>query len=95
MAEVHVGPETVQAVVLDVSQHGMGLVLPSSVEAKPGDLVWIIATDVAPYAITATVRRRGDAGFIGVEFEEVLMGEALQVVESMPLTQTELTSDDE
>lgn len=89
IAEVHVGPATVQGVVEDVSQHGMGLVLPQGTEINIGDTVWILAQSVSPVAITATVRRIAESGVIGVELLEVLTGEALDVVESLPLPMTE------
>lgn len=85
VAEVHVGPETVQGVVQDVSHHGMGLVLPRGLKIERGDTIWILATTVAPVAITATVQRITEDGLVGVEFHEVLSGEALDVVESLPL----------
>jgi hypothetical protein len=83
-AEVHVGASTVSGVVQDVSRHGMGLVLPRDVEVFPGDTVWILAQNVAAYAITATVRRIGADGLVGVEFEEILSGEALDMLEKLP-----------
>lgn len=84
-AEVHVGPETVLAVVHDVSAHGMGLVMPSDVPVKLGDTLWILATAVASYAITATVRRVTD-GLVGVELDEILAGDALEKVEQLAIT---------
>jgi hypothetical protein len=89
VAEVHVGPVTVQGVVEDVSQHGMGLVLPQDLKVERGETIWILAQTVAPVAITATVQRIADNGVIGVEFLEVLTGEALDVVESLPLPMTD------
>src|SRR5262245_41115501 len=84
-AEVHVGPLTIEALVHDVSQHGMGLKLPIDVQVAKGDIVWIVARSVAPYAITATVERVGHNGVIGVQFEEILTGETLEVIEALPL----------
>src|SRR5262245_8209188 len=85
VAEVHVGPETVQGVVQDVSQHGMGLVLPRNLKIERGDTIWILAATVAPVAITATVQRITEDGLVGVEFHEVLSGESLDKVEALPL----------
>ena len=85
---MHVGPNTVMGIVKDVSQHGMGLVLPSEIEVKVEDTVWLLVDDIASYAITATVRRVGDDGFVGIEFEEILQGDALVTVEKLPLTKT-------
>jgi PilZ domain-containing protein len=84
-AELHIGPNTHTAVVQDISQHGMGLVLPDGVSLQEGDVVWILAKSVASYAITATVRRVFGDGGVGVEFVEVLGGEALEVLEGLPL----------
>ena len=84
-AEVHLGPRTVKGVVQDVSRHGMGILLPDDVQLNAGDLVWIVSHAVAPYAITATARRIGEGGFVGLEFEEVLTGDALDKIEALPL----------
>src|ERR1044071_3970648 len=84
-AEVHVGPDTVMAVVHDVSKHGMGLVMPKDVEVKAGDTIWILATSVASYAITATVRRVQE-GAVGVELDEVLSGDALDGLQDLPIS---------
>jgi hypothetical protein len=91
VADVHVGPNTVKGVVLDVSQHGMGLRVPPELPIAEGDTIWILANAVAPYAITGTVRRISGEGRIGVELEEVLTGEALDVVESLPLPMADET----
>jgi hypothetical protein len=45
----------------------------------------VIVESVAPYAITGTIKRVSAAGEIGVEFEEVLSGDALAAVETLPL----------
>lgn len=92
-AEVHVGPETVLAVVHDVSRHGMGLVMPKDVPVKVGETIWILASSVASYAITATVRRVNE-GLVGVELEEVLSGEALDALEKLPLADGTETPDE-
>jgi len=84
-AEIHLGPNTVLGVVQDVSAHGMGLIVPGDTEVGVGELIWVIVESVAPYAITGTVRRVSEAGEIGVEFEEVLSGDALAAVETLPL----------
>jgi hypothetical protein len=85
VAEVHVGPQTVNGIVQDVSQHGMGLILPRDIEVTRGDTVWILANTISSFAITATVQRVTDEGLVGVEFNEVLGGDALDVVETLPL----------
>lgn len=72
VAEVHVGPETVNGLVQDVSQHGMGLILPPDVQIERGQTIWILANTIASFAITATVQRITEGGLIGVEFHEVL-----------------------
>lgn len=77
------------AVVHDVSQHGMGLVLPDGFELVKGDVVWILASSFASYAITATVQRVFGDGGVGVEFIEVLSGEALGKLEDLPLADEE------
>ncbi len=88
-AEVHVGPVTVSASVRDVSQHGMGLEFPQDTPIDVGQLIWILVESVASYAITATVIRVEDTGIVGVEFEEILAGEALEIIESLPLSGTD------
>lgn len=87
-AEVHVGPQTVLGVVRDVSQHGMGLVLPTDLEVHTGDLVWVLVGSVASYAITGAVRRTASGGLVGIELLEILQGEALEVIEGLPLVET-------
>lgn len=84
-AEVHLGPETVLGVVQDVSQHGMGLVVPSDLSVELGDLLMVTVDAVASYAITGTVRRADDDGSVGIEFDEVLEGDALAKVKALPL----------
>ncbi|MBK8014937.1 MAG: PilZ domain-containing protein [Deltaproteobacteria bacterium] len=81
-AKVHAGAETLEGMVRDVSNHGMGLALnlTSRSQLSIGDLVWIIAGTVAPYAITATVVRSELDGDVGVEFEEILHGESLDAL---------------
>jgi hypothetical protein len=71
-------------VVHDVSAHGMGLVVRGDAVVAVGDLIWVLVQDVASYAITATVRRITMDGLVGVEFEEVLSGDALTSVEKLP-----------
>jgi hypothetical protein len=88
-AEIHLGPQTIRGVVQDVSAHGMGLVVQGDTEVAVGELIWVVVESVAPYAITGTVRRVSTAGEIGVEFEEVLSGEALAKVETFPLVDPE------
>ncbi|MCK6546971.1 PilZ domain-containing protein [Myxococcota bacterium] len=83
-AEVHVGPETVVAVVHDVSAHGMGLIFPQGLGIAPGETVWILASSVASYAITATVKRVA-GGFVGVELVEILTGDSLDRIEALPI----------
>lgn len=87
-AKVHAGSETLEGLVRDVSSHGMGLALNLTSESQLsiGDLVWIIAGTVAPYAITATVVRSELDGDIGVEFEEVLHGESLDSLVPVQVT---------
>lgn len=91
-AEVHVGPRTMLGIVQDVSQHGMGVVLPGNAGVEVGQLVWLVVEDLAPYAITATVRRVTPEGVVGVEFEEVLTGEALTMLQEQPLVDETLSS---
>jgi hypothetical protein len=88
-AEIHLGPTTVLGVVHDVSAHGMGLVVQGDTEVTLGELIWVVVESVSPYAITGTVRRISAAGEIGIEFEEVLSGDALAAVESLPLVDPE------
>jgi hypothetical protein len=88
-AEIHLGPHTIRGVVHDVSAHGMGLVVQGDTDVAVGELIWVIVESVAPYAITGTVRRVAAAGEIGVEFEEVLSGDALANVETLPLIDPE------
>jgi hypothetical protein len=83
-AEVHVGPETVVAVVHDVSAHGMGLIFPQGLGIVPGETVWILASSVASYAITATVKRVA-GGFVGVELVEILTGDSLERIAALPV----------
>lgn len=83
--EVHIGPITVTATVRDVSQHGMGLSLPPGTQVQLGEMVWVVVSDIANYAITATIARIS-GGTIGLQFVEILAGEALERVESLPLT---------
>jgi hypothetical protein len=85
-AEVHLGANTVEATVCDVSQHGMGLQIPEGATVQPGDTIWIVSHDVAEYAITAIVRRVYEPTRIGVEFEEILAGPALEKIGSLPLS---------
>lgn len=85
VAEVHIGPETVSGLVQDVSQHGMGLILPRDINVSRGDTIWILANTISSFAITATVQRVTDEGLVGVEFNEVLGGDALNAVEALPL----------
>lgn len=84
-AEIHFGPDTVLGVVQDISQHGMGLVLPSDVHVSHGDLLMVVVDAVASYAITGTVRRVDYDGSVGIEFDEVLEGQAWDRVKSLPL----------
>ncbi len=91
--EVHLGPQTGTGLVIDVSQHGMGLVLPSHMSAKTGELLWMLVDQIAPYAITATVCRVGAEGEIGVEFEEILQGEALEKIEALPVNASEFVQE--
>jgi hypothetical protein len=84
-AEVHLGPDTVLGVVQDVSQHGMGLVLPADLQVQLGDLLMVMVDAVAAYAITGTVRRTDPDGLVGLEFDEVLEGETLARVKALPL----------
>ncbi|MBK6687282.1 MAG: PilZ domain-containing protein [Deltaproteobacteria bacterium] len=88
-AEVHVGPRTVIGVVRDVSQHGMGLVLPTDLGVKTGDVLWVLVEDLASYAITGTVRRSNDEGLVGIELDEVLAGNSLEKIEGLPLVDGE------
>lgn len=83
-AEVHLGPKTVTAQVVDVSQHGMGLILPPDVRAQAGETIWILVGRIANYAITGRVARVAEAGRIGVELEEILEGTARAAIESLP-----------
>jgi hypothetical protein len=94
-AEVHIGPTTVTAVVVDVSAHGMALTVPDGVELKKGDVLWILASNIAAYAITATVQRMGGDGAVGVELNEVLSGDALEIIEALPLAPDEVELVDE
>ena len=84
-AEIHLGPETILGVVQDISQHGMGLVLPSDVHVSHGDLLMVLVDAVASYAITGTVRRVDMDGSVGIEFDEVLEGSAWARVKNLPL----------
>ncbi len=88
-AEIHLGPTTVLGIVQDVSAHGMGLVVQGDVPVTVGALIWVVVESVAPYAITGTIRRVSRAGEIGVEFEEILDGDALDRIESLPLVDPE------
>lgn len=90
-AEVHLGPHTVIGVVRDVSQHGMGLVLPTELNVKTGDVVWVLVEDLASYAITGTVRRSNEEGLVGIELDEVLAGQSLEKIEGLPLVDGEET----
>jgi hypothetical protein len=84
-AELHVGPRTFSAIVQDISEHGMGLMVPDGVDVEKGDVVWILARTIAAYAITGTVQRLFGDGGIGIEFIEVLTGDALEVVQGLPV----------
>lgn len=86
-AEVHLGPKTVIGVVRDVSQHGMGLVLPTDLGVKTGDVLWVLVEEVASYAITGTVRRSNDEGLVGLELDEVLAGSSLEKIEGLPVAE--------
>lgn len=85
LAEVHLGPETLTARVMDISAHGIGLQLPEETSAKAGDTIWILIETVAKYAITGTIRRVASDNRIGVEFDEILAGSTLAVVEQLPM----------
>lgn len=91
--EVHLGPQTGTGLVIDISQHGMGLVLPSHMSAETGALLWMLVDRIAPYAITATVCRVGADGEVGVEFEEILQGDALEKIEALPISTTEFAQE--
>lgn len=84
-AEVHIGPQTVSAIVHDVSRHGVGLVIAEDVKVGIGEMVWILVSALSSYALTGKVQRLGGAGVIGVELIEVLQGDALEVLEGLPL----------
>lgn len=84
-AEVHLGPDTILGVVQDISQHGLGLVLPNDVIVAHGDLVMVMVDAVASYAITGTVRRVDNDGSVGIEFDEVLEDSAWARVQNLPL----------
>lgn len=86
-AEVHLGAVTVMARVEDVSKHGMGLTLPEGTKVEEGMTVWIITGKVANYAITGTIVRITERGRVGVAFHEILAGDSLEAIESMPLTE--------
>jgi hypothetical protein len=88
-AEIHIGPNTVLGIIHDVSAHGMGLVVQGDTHVELGELIWVVVESVSPVAITGTVRRLSAAGEIGMEFEEVLTGDALAAVESLPLIDPE------
>lgn len=90
-AEVHLGPHTVIGVVRDVSRHGMGLVLPTELNVKTGDVVWVLVEDLSSYAITGTVRRSNEEGLVGIELDEVLAGNSLEKIEGLPLVDGEET----
>jgi hypothetical protein len=92
-AEVHVGAATVIGVVQDVSRHGMGLVLPTDLAIKTGDVIWLLVEEVSAYAITATVRRSNEQGLVGVELEEVLEGDALERIEGLPINDNDPSTD--
>ena len=72
-------------VVQDVSQHGMGVGLPTDMPLSVGDLVMVVVEAVASYAITATVRRMEADGLVGLEFEDELEKAAVAKVEALPL----------
>lgn len=82
-AEVQLGPKTFAAEVRDVSRHGMGLVLPEAHGAQVGEAIWLVVDAVASYAITGTVRRVAGTS-VGIELDEILLGEALERIEAMP-----------
>ncbi len=84
-AEVHLGPDTVLGVVQDISQHGLGLVLPTDMHVDHGDLLMVVVDAVASYAITGTVRRIESDGSVGIEFDEVLEDDAWTRVKNLPL----------
>ena len=86
-AEIHLGPTTVAGVVADVSAHGMGLILPPGTRVAMGDVVWVLTGRVAAYAITATVVRIGspDRERVGIQFDEILSGPALEQIQELPL----------
>ncbi|MFO0722303.1 MAG: PilZ domain-containing protein [Myxococcota bacterium] len=86
-AEVHLGALTLTARVEDVSKHGMGLTLPRGTVVETGMTIWILTGKVASYAITGTVVRIVEGGRIGVAFDEILAGESLVAVESLPMTE--------
>lgn len=95
-AEVHIGPTTVRGIVQNVSRHGMAVVLPGDIETRIGELVWITVDAVASYAITGTIKRRDDDGTLGLEFEEILTGDAVRNISELPpVDPDEFASQDE
>ncbi len=66
----------------------MGLTLPSDLEVSTGDVIWVLANDIATYAITGTVRRSAPGGLVGIEFDEILSGVSLDQIDALPLTET-------
>jgi hypothetical protein len=85
LAEVHLGPETMIARVMDISEHGIGLMLPEEAKPEVGAIVWILIQTIASYAITGTIRRVGSKNRIGVEFDEILAGDSREVIAALPL----------
>jgi hypothetical protein len=84
-AEVHLGPDTVLGVVQDISQHGMGLVLPADMVVEHGDLLMVLVDAVASYAITGVVQRIDSDGSVGIEFDGELEASAWSRVQTLPL----------
>jgi hypothetical protein len=91
-ADVQLGTQSLLATVDDVSAHGMGLTLPPDAVVSAGDTIWIQTGKVSRYAITGTVRRVMPGSRVGVELDEVLVGESLVAVEGLPLADGPLSS---
>lgn len=85
LAEVHIGPQTVSARVMDISEHGLGVMVPSGTTVQVGDTVWILIETVANYAITGTVRRTTEQGRVGIEFDEILEGPSRELIHQLPM----------